>query len=128
MTRATLVLVHDPRVRWSVPAEDVVRIVAAADWRAAPPVDLFARLGPLAVDELHAGRIVVVRGARDREAALVAGGPVRIEEVAAADVLALPGVFADAMPEIAAVFISPDASMSLVVRPAAVAGRADAAP
>jgi chemotaxis signal transduction protein len=127
MTSAAMVHVHDPRVRWSVPASQVVRIIAASDWLASAPIDVLAMLGPVPDPDDHARRVVVVRGAHDRETALVAGGPVRIEELEATDLLALPDVFSLAMPQIAAIAVSHDASMSLVLRPSAVAGT-DAAP
>jgi hypothetical protein len=128
MSRATMVHVQDPRVAWSVPAADVVRIVSVDDWRAAaPPIDVLAALGPVPHVDLLSRRVVVVRGVRDRETALVAGGPVKIQDVELSALLSLPSLFAAAMPEVAAVVVSPDASMSLVLRPSAVADRADAA-
>lgn len=123
-----MVHVHDARVRWSVPASQVLRIIAANEWHAGPPVDVLAILGPVPGEGDHARRVLVVRGVHDRETALVAGGPVKIEDFEPTDVLPLPEVFHQTMPHVAAITVSADASMSLVLRPSAVASTGDAAP
>jgi len=132
MTRSTMVYVHDPRVRWSVPASQVLRIISADDWadtrRSSPAIDVLLALGPAPDQARDARRVLVVLGARDREAALVAGGPVKIEEVDPASVLPLPSLFAATLPQVAAIVVSPDASLSLVVRPERVTAANDSAP
>jgi chemotaxis signal transduction protein len=109
-----MVHVDDPRARWSVSASAVLRIIAAAEWSDAPAIDVLAALGPL--PWTRSRRVLVLR-ARGREVALAAAGTLAIEEVATADVLPLPSVLAAATPQIAAVIVAPDASLSLLIEP-----------
>lgn len=121
-----MVHVHDPRVKWAVHASQVVRIVAAADWLAEPPLDVLAALGPVPSTAVH--RVVVVRGAGDREAALLATGIIDISDVDATAVLPLPDALAGAAPGIAAIILAHDASLSLLLQPSAVLSPDDSAP
>lgn len=114
--RVALVHVDDARGRWSVPAGEVVRIVAAAEWPGVA-IDVLAALGPL--PRARSRRVLVLR-ARGRELGLVACGTLEIAEVARADVLALPSELAAATPQVAAVIVAPDASLSLLIEPSAV--------
>jgi hypothetical protein len=120
MPKLAMVHVDDPRGRWSVHASRVVRIVQATDWRAAPPVDVLSRLGPVPGQADTGSRVLVVRGASDRETALVAAGPIRIGDVDPGDVLALPAVLTDTTPQISAIIVASDASLSLLLELAAV--------
>jgi len=113
-----MVHVHDPRVRWGVPAAQVVRIAAAADWLTGPAVDVLAALGPLPRTDNR--RVVVVRGAGDRETALLATGMIDISDVNATDILPLPEALAASAPEISAIVVAHDASLSLLLEPSAV--------
>jgi len=117
-----MVHIDDPRGRWSVPAIQVLRIVAATEWVAAPAIDVLARLGPLPWSRSR--RVLVLR-VRGREIALVAAGALAIEEVAASSVLPLPGVLAAATPQVSAVVVGPDASLSLLIEPSAVISSGD---
>jgi len=114
-----MVRVHDPRVRWCVRAADVLRIVPAAEWSAAP-VDVLASLGPLPRLPTRGGRVVVVHGASGRETALIAAGAIDVGDVDAGDVLALPATFAETARTIAAIIVAPDASLSLLLELTAV--------
>jgi chemotaxis signal transduction protein len=118
--RLALVHVHDPRMRWGVPASQVVRIIAATEWVATPPVDVLAAIGPLPGLGAHARRVVVVRGQDDRETALLATGMIDVADVDAADVLPLPDELTEASPEISAIVVAHDASLSLLLKPSAV--------
>lgn len=120
-----MVHVHDPRVRWCVHASQVVRIVAAAEWLAAPAIDVLAALGPVSGTATH--RVVVVRGAGDRETALLATGMIEINDVELTSVLPLPDTLAATAPEVAAIILAPDASLSLLLQPSAVIPRDDSA-
>ncbi|HEY6173410.1 MAG TPA: hypothetical protein VIX73_03160 [Kofleriaceae bacterium] len=117
-----MVLVDDPRGRWGVPAAEVVRIIAASDWVVSPAIDVLAALGPLPWARSRRALILRVRG---REIALVAAGTLAIEEIAASDVLPLPRVLAAATPQISAVVVAPDASLSLLIEPSAVISSGD---
>jgi hypothetical protein len=112
-----MVHIDDPRGRWSVPAAQVLRIVAATEWSAAPAVDVLAGLGPLPWSRSR--RVLVLR-VRGREIALIAAGALAIEEVVASAVLPLPGVLAAATPQVSAVIVAADASLSLLIEPSAV--------
>jgi chemotaxis signal transduction protein len=113
-----MVHIDDPRGRWSVPAAQVLRIVAATEWVVAPAIDVLAGLGPLPWSRSR--RVLVLR-VRGREVvALVAAGAIAIEEVAASNVLPLPRVLAAATPQVSAVIVAPDASLSLLIEPSAV--------
>ncbi|HET7503661.1 MAG TPA: hypothetical protein VFK02_21720 [Kofleriaceae bacterium] len=119
-SRIAMVHVLDPRVRWSVPASQVTRIMAATDWLAAPPLDVLAALGP--VSGPAAGRrVMIVRGAADRETALFAAGPISIADVDPGDVLALPAEVAHTAPQISAIVVAHDAQLSLLFDPLAIA-------
>lgn len=119
--RVAIVQVDDPRGRWSVSAAAVLRIIAAAEWSAGPAVspviDVLAALGPL---PWARSRRVLVLGVRGREVALAVAGSLAIEEVAADDVLPLPGELAAVAPQVSAVIVAPDASLSLLIEPSAV--------
>jgi hypothetical protein len=117
-SHSAMVHVHDPRVKWAVHASQVVRIVAAADWLAEPPLDVLAALGPVLGTTVH--RVMVVRGAGDRETALLATGVIDISDVEVTAVLPLPDALAVAAPGIAAIILAPDASLSLLVQPSTV--------
>jgi hypothetical protein len=116
-----MVHVLDPRVRWSVPASQVTRIVAAGEWRAAPALDVLAALGPVPGATAGVRRVVIVRGAGDRETALFAAGPISIIDIDAGDMLPLPPELARAAPEISAIVVAHDAQLSLVFDPFAIA-------
>jgi len=120
-----MVHVHDPRVRWGVPAAQVVRIAAAADWLTGPAVDVLAALGPLPRTDNR--RVVVVRGAGNRETALLATGMIDISDVNVTDVLPLPEALAASAPEISAIVVAHDASLSLLLEPSAVISPDDSA-
>jgi hypothetical protein len=115
-----MVHVQDARMPWNVPAAGVVRIVSADDWRTTAAFDVLAALGPVpAADTAH--RVVVVRGAGGRETALLAAGPINVVDIESGDVLPLPVVFAATAPEIAAIVVARDASLSLLLDPLAIA-------
>src|ERR1041385_5453132 len=111
-----MVHVDDPRGRWNVSAAQVKQIAAAAEW-SAPATDVMAALRPLP-GERH--RVLVVRGARGREIAPAAAGAVEINEVDPVSVLPLPVVLAAAVPQISAIVVAPDGSLSLLIEPSAV--------
>lgn len=113
-----MVRIDDPRGRWSVQAAHVLRIVAAIEWVVTPAIDVLAGLGPLPWSRSR--RVLVLR-VRGRElVALVAAGALAIEEVAESDVLPLPRVLRAATPQVSAVIVAPDASLSLLIEPSAV--------
>jgi hypothetical protein len=112
-----MVHVQDPRVRWSIDASRVLRIVGAAECGDAPALDIIAALGGTATVRPSARRVVVVRGAGGRELALLAAGPIDVGEVETCDVLALPAEIA--APRIAAIVVR-DAALSLLVEPNAL--------
>jgi hypothetical protein len=116
-----MVHVHDPRVRWSVQASQVLRIVPADEWRAAPAVDVFAALAPAPNPGADARRVVIVHGADGRETALVASGPISVADVDAGDVLPLPVELTRTALAISAIIVAPDASLSLLLDPLAIA-------
>lgn len=123
-----MVHVLDPRVRWSVRASEVTRIaLAAAEWHA-PTVDVLAQLGAPATPRLEAQRVVIVRGARGRDIALLAGGPIDVAEIDPGDVLALPDALADAAPQIPAIIVARDGSLSLLLEPSIVTVAEDTVP
>jgi chemotaxis signal transduction protein len=120
-----MVHVHDPRVRWSVRAGQVMRIAAAAaEWHA-PTVDVLALLGAPPAPSNHAHRVVIVRNARGLDIALLAAGPVDVADVDASDVLALPDVLAASAPRISAIIVTRDGSLSLLLEPSAVTAAED---
>jgi chemotaxis signal transduction protein len=124
-SRFAMVHVHDPRVRWGVHASQVVRIVAAAEWLAAPAIDVLAALGP--VPRTDSRRVLVVRGAGERETALLATGMIHVGDVDQADVLPLPDALAATSPEISAIIVAHNASLSLLLNPSAVIAPDDSA-
>jgi chemotaxis signal transduction protein len=117
-----MVHVDDPRGRWSVSASQVTRIVNAAEWTAAlhsaPAIDVLGALGP--VPWARSQRVLVVRGAGGSELALIVAGALGIAEVDPATVLPLPVVLATAVPQISAIIVAPDGSLSLLIEPSAV--------
>ena len=115
-----MVHVHDPRVRWAVPASQVVRIIPAAEWHADPAIDVLAAMGPVPSGGAHARRVMIVYGANDRETALLATGAINIDDVDSTNVLPLPDTLAAATPEVSAIVVAPDASLSLLLKPSAV--------
>jgi hypothetical protein len=122
--RVAMVHVSDPRSRWSVSAAEVMRIVSAAEWRGRP-VDALAALGP--APRVRSGRVLVMRGARGREVALLAAGALEVAEIDPGDVLPLPLVLATASPQVSAIVVAPDASLSLLIEPSAVITSGDTA-
>jgi len=120
MAAVSMVHIQDPRVRWCVRAARVLRIMPAAEWNAAPPVDVLAALGPMPRGGARTRRVVVVEAADRRETALLAAGAIDVGDVDAAAVLPLPELLAGATPQIAAIIVAPDASLSLLVELAAV--------
>jgi hypothetical protein len=122
MPGVSMVHVQDPRVRWSVHAAGVVRIMPAAEWSATatPPVDVLAGLGPVPRSGSRGRRVVVVRDAHGRETALLAAGAIDVGDVDPAAVLPLPASLAGAAPQIAAIIAWHDASLSLLLELAAV--------
>jgi chemotaxis signal transduction protein len=115
-----MVHVHDPRVRWSVRAGQVMRIAAAAaEWHA-PTVDILALIGAPPAPSNNAHRVVIVRSARDRDIALLAVGPIDVADVDLADVLELPAALAASTPQISAIVVARDGSLSLLLEPSAV--------
>jgi CheW-like domain len=117
--RVALVHVADPRVRWSVSAAQVVRIMPAAECRS-PMIDVLAALGAAPETDPQARRVIIVRGAGDRELAVLVAGAIDIAEVDPADVLLLPDTFARTTPQIAAIVAFADHSLSLLLQPSAV--------
>ena len=117
--RVSLVYVHDPRVRWSVRASQVMRIAAVTEF-ADPALDVVVSLGGPPSARGEARRVVVVRGAGDREIALLAIGPIDIGDVDPGEVLALPPEFAASAPHVAGIIVASDASLSLLLEPSAV--------
>jgi hypothetical protein len=115
-----MVHVHDPRVRWSVRAGQVLRIAAAASEWHAPTVDLLAVLGAPASPRGAGQRVVIVRGSRGRDIALLATGAIDVADVDPADVLALPAAVAASTPHISAIIVARDGSLSLLVEPSTV--------
>ena len=113
-----MVHVDDPRGRWSVSASQVRRIIAATEWRTAPAIDVLAGLGP--VPWSRSRRVLVVRGPGGGELALLAAGALEINEVDPASVLPLPLALAATEPQVAAIVVAPDASLSLLIEPSAV--------
>jgi len=118
-----MVHVDDPRGKWSVSASEVMRIMAAAEWRAAPATDVLASLGP--VPWVRSRRVLVLRGARGREIALLAAGALEIADVDPGSVLPLPIALASTVPQISAIVVAPDASLSLLIEPSAVISSSD---
>jgi chemotaxis signal transduction protein len=117
-----MVHVDDPRGRWAVSASEVLRIIPAADWHGGPPIDLLAALGPLGG---RARRVLVLRGVQNREIALVAAGALAVGDVDPHDVLPLPSVLAAATPQVSAIIVASDASLSLLIEPSAVISPGD---
>jgi chemotaxis signal transduction protein len=116
-----MVHVHDPRVRWNVPASLVLRIVPAGEWRGAPAVDVLAALGSAPRRGTDSSRVLIVRGAGGREAALVTAGPITVVEVDAGEVLPLPAELARTALAISAIIVAADTSLSLLLDPLAIA-------
>ena len=106
--------VADPRAPWSVAAARVLRIVPLAD-HPAPALDVLAAVGA----PTGAVRVMILRGAGGGELAVLAGGAIDIAEVDPADILPLPDTFAAATPQIAAIVVAPDRSLSLLLQPSA---------
>lgn len=122
-SRVAMVHVDDPRGRWSVSATEVMRIISASDWLSATPIDVLAVLGP--VPWVRTRRVLVMRGARGREIALLAAGALQISDVDPASVLPLPIALASAVPSISAIVVASDASLSLLIEPSAVLSSGD---
>jgi chemotaxis signal transduction protein len=120
MPPVSIVQVHDPRVRWGVRASSVARIIPTGEWSAAAAVDVLASLGALPRAGARSRRVIVVRGARGKEIALLAAGAIDIADVDAASVLALPPAIADRAPQVSAIIVAHDASLSLLLELAAV--------
>jgi hypothetical protein len=116
-----MVHVHDPRVRWNVVASNVLRIVPAGEWHAAPAIDVLAALGPAPLPGMDARRVMIVRCAGGRETALVAAGPISVGDVDAGAVLPLPVELATAAQEISAIIVASDTSLSLLLDTLAIA-------
>jgi hypothetical protein len=119
MPRIAIVHVHDPRVRWGVRAQTVVRITSVAEWRG-QPVDLLAALGPLPPRAARTARVLVVRNAAGREGGVLAAGAIDVAEIEADSVLPLPATLADTARQIPAIVVSPDSSLSLLFEPSTV--------
>jgi hypothetical protein len=117
--RVSLVYVHDPRVRWSVRAAQVDRIIPASEW-AGHALDVVASLGAYPSAHGEARRVLVIRGTGGREIALLAAGPIVVGDIDPGDVLALPAPFAAAASHIAGILVSSDAALSLLLEPSAV--------
>jgi len=122
-----VVHVHDPRVRWSVRATEVLRIApAAAEWHAIT-VDVLSLIGAPAIARTASQRVVIVRGGKGRDLALLAPGPIDVADIDASDVLPLPAALAVA-PEISAIIVARDGSLSLLLEPSAVTIAQDTVP
>jgi chemotaxis signal transduction protein len=122
-----VVHVRDPRVRWSLRASEVLRIApAAAEWHAVT-VDMLSLIGAPAVARTASQRVVIVRGGKGRDLALLAPGPIEVTEVDASDVLPLPAALARS-PEISAIIVCRDGSLSLLLEPSAVTIAQDTVP
>lgn len=106
-----MVHVADPRVRWSVAATRVLRIVPRAE-HAAAVRDVLAGFGAPG----DAARVMIVRVAGG-ELALLANGAIDIAEVDPADVLPLPDTVSS--PEVSAIVVWPDQTLSLLLQPSA---------
>lgn len=117
--RVSLVYVHDPRVRWSVRAAQVERIIPASEW-VGPALDVVAALGAYPSARGDARRVLVIRGSGGREIALLAAGPIDIGDIEPGEVLALPDLFAEAAAHVAGVLVAADATLSLLLEPSAV--------
>jgi hypothetical protein len=117
-----MVHVADPRGRWAVSASEVLRILPAVEWRGGAPIDVLAALGPLGG---RARRVLVLRGAANREIALVAAGGISVGDVDPHDVLPLPSVLAATSPQVSAIIAASDASLSLLIEPSAVFSSSD---
>jgi hypothetical protein len=117
-----MVHVADPRGRWAVSTSEVLRILAAVEWRGRPPIDVLAALGALGG---RARRVLVLRGRGNREIALVAAGGISVGDVDPHDVLPLPSVLAAACPQVSAIIAASDASLSLLIEPSAVISSGD---
>ena len=127
VARLGIVHVHDPRVRWSVRAAEVVRIAsAAAEWHAIT-VDVLALVGAPVLAHSGAYRAVIVRGPHGRDLALLAPGSIDVTEIDPSDVLALPDALAS-RPEISAIVATRDGSLSLLLEPSAVTIAQDTVP
>ena len=113
-----MVHVQDPRVQWGIPAMNVVRITATS-WLTAA-TDVLSSLGPLPPTHTHARRVVVVRGDDDRETSLLAVGSIGVIDVESTDILPLPAELTTASPQISAIVVAHDASLSLLFKPSAV--------
>jgi hypothetical protein len=122
-----MVHVHDPRVRWSVRASEVLRIApAAGEWHAIT-VDVLSLIGAPAIARTASLRVVIVRGDRDRNLALLAPGPIDVADVDASDVLPLPAALVRG-PEISSIIVARDGSLSLLLEPSAVTIAQDTVP
>ena len=117
-----MVHVADPRGRWAVSASEVLRILPAVEWRDGAPIDVLGPLGPLGG---RARRVLVLRGAGNREIALVAAGGISVADVDPHDVLPLPSVLATTSPQVSAIIAASDASLSLLIEPSAVISSSD---
>ena len=125
--RLGMVHVHDPRVRWSVRASEVLRIApAAAEWHAIT-VDVLSLIGAPPIARTASHRVVIVRGDTGRDLALLAPGPIDVAEVDPGDVLPLPAALARA-PGISAIIVARDGSLSLLLEPSAVTIAQDTVP
>jgi hypothetical protein len=118
-----MVHIDDPRGRWSVSASEVLRIIPAVEWTTGPSVDVLAALGALPPGRNR--RVLIMRGVHNRQIALIAAGALAVAEVATDDVLPLPSVLAAAAPQVSAVIIASDASLSLLIEPSAVTPSGD---
>jgi hypothetical protein len=117
-----MVHVADPRGRWAVSASEVLRILPAIEWRDGPPIDVLAAIGPLGG---RARRVLVLRGAGNREIALVAAGGISVADVDPHDVLPLPSMLAAASPQVSAIIAASDTALSLLIEPSAVITSSD---
>jgi chemotaxis signal transduction protein len=115
-----MVHVHDPRVRWSLSAKRVLRIVPAAEWHGEPAHDVLAAIGAAPADDDAAHRVMIVLATGDREIALLAAGPIKIVDIEPGSVLPLPAELAEIAPDISAIIVAHDASLSLLLDPLSI--------
>ena len=70
---------------------------------------------------------MIVRGRQGRDLALLAPGPIDVADVDASDVLPLPAALAQT-PEVSAIIVARDGSLSLLLEPSAVTIAHDTVP
>jgi hypothetical protein len=120
-----MVQIVDPRGRWNVQAARVMRIASVRELLDDPgeagdlartATDPLAELGPLPDEGDNTHRVFLLRHG-EHEAALTAAGAILIVDVETDHVLPLPREVAGLAPQIAAIIIAQDESLSLLIDP-----------